>query len=387
MMGLAGVAVVICGAGLAQYAASLAVLPRLVDDDAALAAPPVCILKPLHGTEPLLETALESFFLLDYPVYQLVFGVSRATDPALAVVERLKCRHPNVDVAVMVNPMTHGTNRKIGNLINMLPMAKHDILVVSDADMHVPSRYLRAVTAALARPGAGLATTFYTGLPATASLASRLGAAQITHGFLPAAAIARAMGRQDCLGATMALRRDMLAAIGGFEALRDHLADDNVLGRLIRQQGGRIELAPVIPATTVTESRFAPLWRHELRWARTIRALVPLAYFGVILQIPLFWAVLAVLLSGFAVWAWIALGAASLLRFAMARRAERWLGLATGAGSITEPWFLLLRDALSAAIFVASFWDNTVEWRGHVMRADDGRRASGRSAHDTILNA
>jgi ceramide glucosyltransferase len=372
MVFLAGMAALISAAGLAQYAASLAILPRLFACKVSTARPPVSVFKPLHGTEPLLEAALESFFVLDYPVYQLVFGVSLTTDPALAAIERLRRRHPKVETAVVVNPAVHGTNRKIGNLINMLPFASHDIIVVSDADMHVPSDYLTAVAGALSRPGAGMATTFYTGLPGTASLASRLGAAQITHGFLPAAAIARAAGRQDCLGATMALSRANLAAIGGFEALRNHLADDNVLGQLIRRHG-KIELAPVIPATTVAEARFAPLWRHELRWARTIRALVPLAYFGIILQFPLFWVLMAVLLSGFAFWAWVMLGIASLLRFILARRMERWLGLATGIGSITEPWLLLLRDMLSAAIFAASFWGDTVEWRGHVMRADDGR--------------
>jgi ceramide glucosyltransferase len=377
----AGISAVLCVAGLIQQAVGTAVLPRLMNGLAPAASPPVSVLKPLHGNEPLLDTALESFFVLDYSVYQLVFGVSQGNDPALAVVERLRRRYPQVDTAVVIDPVLHGANRKIGNLINMLPAAKHELLVVSDADMHVPARYLQAVTAALARPGAGMATSFYTGLPGTARLPSLLGAAQINHGFLPAAVLARWLGRQDCLGATMALTRATLAAIGGFEALRDHLADDNVLGRLIRDQGGRIELAPVIPATTVPEASLRALWRHELRWARTIRALVPLAYPGVILQFPMFWAVSALLFSGFAAWAWILLGAASLLRFVLARWWERRLGLVTAPGSIAEPWLLLLRDLLSAAIFTASFWSNTVEWRGHRLYADPGRSAPADNAN------
>ncbi len=361
--------------GLVQQAVGFATLPRLRADRTG-PLPPVSVLKPLHGAEALLETALESFFVLDYPVYQLIFGVAMDTDPALVIVERLRRRHPGVDAKVVINPATHGVNRKIGNLINMLPAARHDTLVISDADMHVPADYLQAVIAALSRVGAGLATTIYTGLPATGALPSRLGAAQINHGFLPATALARRIGRQDCLGATMALTRANLASIGGLAALQNHLADDNVLGRLIRRQGWTIELAPVIPATTVAETQFLPLWHHELRWARTIRALVPAAYLGVILQFPLFWAALAVPLSSFAFWSWVALGVAALLRFVVARRLERWLGLATGIGSITEPWFLLLRDLLSAAIFIASFWDNTVEWQGHRLRADSGRPAA-----------
>ena len=136
-----------------------------------------------------------------------------------------------------------GANRKVGNLINMLPAAA--ARRAGDrrlATCTCAPDYLTRLVAALEQPGVGLVTTLYAGLPAARPLvAPMLGATQITHGFLPGALLARAMGRQDCLGATMALRRDTLARIGGFAALVDHLADDNVLGRLVqrRRAGGR----------------------------------------------------------------------------------------------------------------------------------------------------
>ena len=83
---------------------------------------------------------------------------------------------------------------------------------------------------------------------------ARLGATQITHGFLPGAVLARAIGRQDCLGATMCLRRRDLERIGGLQALVDHLADDNVLGRRIAGLGLRVALADTVPLTTVPEA-------------------------------------------------------------------------------------------------------------------------------------
>lgn len=372
---LAGLSTALCAAGLIQQALGIHAFGRILPEDepAPTALPPISVLKPLHGTEPLLETALESFFVLDYPAYQLVFGVQSEADAALPILERLRRRHPAVDAAIVIDAALHGSNRKIGNLINMLPSARHAMLVISDADMHVPAWYLQKVAAALARPGAGVATTLYTGLAGDPGLPALLGRAQINHGFLPAAALARWLGRQDCLGATMALTRETLAELGGLEALADHLADDNVLGRLARRQGRSIELASVIPATTVPEASFPALWRHELRWARTIRALVPGAYFGVILQFPLFWAVLSLLLSGFALWGWPLLGLAALIRWGLAWRLERRLRLATPAARIPGPWLFLLRDLLSAAIFAASFRGDTVEWRGHVLRADPGR--------------
>ena len=209
-------------------------------------------------------------------------------------------------------------NRKVGNLINMLPAAKHDVLVIADADMHVAPDWLHRLVVALEEPGVGLVTTIYTGLPVgplprplprgegrghspplRRGLAEgpALGAAQINHYFLPGALLARAMGRQDCLGATMMLRRETLERIGGFAALVDHLADDNVLGRLVQRLGLRVALADTIPATTVPETSLRALWRHELRWARTIRALVPVQFAASVLQYPLVWAALAVLLG------------------------------------------------------------------------------------------
>ena len=292
----------------------------------------VTVLKPLHGDEPLLEEALATACQQDYPVYQIVFGVQDAADQALPVVRRLQARFLASDIAVVVDPTGHGPNRKVGNLINMLPAAKHDILVISDSDVHAAPDWLRRLVAALGVSGVGLVTTIYTGLPARGPLppfppprkgrgsatfpgllllplplrrgkgegaVGALGAIQINHYFLPGALLARAMGRQDCLGATMMLHRQTLARIGGFAALVNHLADDNVLGRLVQRLGLTVGLADTVPATTVGEATFRALWRHELRWARTIRALVPAQFAASALQYPLVWALLAALVTGF----------------------------------------------------------------------------------------
>lgn len=261
------------------------------------AEPPITLLKPLHGDEPLLEQALESVLRQDYPAFQIVFGVQDPADTAIAVVERLRARFPEADITLVVDPTEHGRNRKVANLINMFPAARHDVLVIADSDLHVRPDYLHRLAEGLARPGVGLVTTLYVGLPATRALPAQLGATQITHGFLPGALLARGMGREDCLGATMALRRETLARIGGLQALAPHLADDNVLGQLVRAQGLRVALAETIVATTVPEDSIRALFRHELRWARTIRALVPASHAASILQYPMAWAVPVMLVT------------------------------------------------------------------------------------------
>jgi ceramide glucosyltransferase len=329
-------------------------------------AVPVTVLKPLHGDETLLEEALASACRQDYPVWQVVFGVQDAADTALAVVHRLQARFPTCDIAVVVDPTPHGPNRKVGNLINMLPAAKHDVLVVADSDVHAAPDWLRRLVAGLEEPGAGLVTTVYTGLPASPRERwGVLGAMQINHYFLPGALMARAMGRQDSLGASMMLRRATLDRIGGFAALVHHLADDNVLGRLVRRLGLTVALADTIPATTVPEATLRALWRHELRWARTIRALEPAQFAASVLQYPLAWAALAVLLAA-APWslAWFAL--AWGVRTIAARAVDRALGLANSS----PLWLLPVRELMSVAVMVASYAGRRVDWRGHTLEAE-----------------
>jgi ceramide glucosyltransferase len=333
-----------------------------------VAVAPITILKPLHGDEPLLEEALASVCRQDYPVWQVVFGVQDAADTALPVVRRLQGRFPDCDIAVVVDATAHGPNRKVANLINMLPAAKHDVLVIADADVHVAPDWLRRVAAALVSPGVGLVTTVYTGRSARRfpQHIGTLGALQINQYFLPGALLARAMGRQDCLGATMALRRETLERIGGFAALVNHLADDNVLGRLVQGLGLRVALADTIPATTVAETSLGALWRHELRWARTIRALEPVAFAASVLQYPLVWALLSVLVSGGALWSLAWFVVAWGVRAVIARGIDRALGLANP----TPLWLLPLRELMSVAVMVASYAGRRVDWRGHTMQAE-----------------
>jgi ceramide glucosyltransferase len=359
--------------GVAQQAIGTWLVARFVAQPAPrlTEVPPVSLLKPLCGVEPLTELALESFFLIEYPQFQLVFGVHSSADPVLEIVTRLRGRYPAQDVAVVIDAALHGQNRKISNLINMMPAAKYETLVMSDADIHVPPYFLNRVVAALQEPGVGLVTTLYTALAGTPHLATAMGANQINYTFLPGALLARKLGRQDCLGVTMALSKTVLGQVGGLAAVADRLADDQVLGRLVLAQGFRLTLAQVIPATTVPEANFKALLRHELRWARTIRALVPIPYAASVLQISLFWAALTVAASGGAWAAWGLFLGVLVARYGLARRIDAALGLAKAG----DAWLFVVRDVVSAMIYVASFCGNRVDWRGQTMTADAGKTA------------
>jgi ceramide glucosyltransferase len=363
----------IAASGLVQtvlgYAASRAFLPAGAASLAVL--PKVTVLKPLFGDEPLLTGSLESFFRQDYPGLQLVFGVQNAADPAIAVVESLCRAYPDVDTALVINPRPHGTNRKIANLINMFPSARHDVLLISDSDMHVAPDYLRRVVEVLEQPGTGLVTTIYSGLPASGGLIAQLGSAYINQIFASGALMARYLGRQDSLGATMALTRATLSQIGGLAGLSPYVADDAVLGRRVRALGLQIRLALTVPATTVSETTLGALFRHELRWARTIRAMAPIGFLLSALQYPVFWAGLAVAFTAGQPWAWALLAGACLVRAATGRAIEHALGAAP-TSFILAP----ARDLLSIAVMAASFFDDEVAWRGQVLSTAPDRALS-----------
>lgn len=375
---LAAIAAALCGAGCVQTLAGWGAVSRfahraLISRAGMEAAdlPAVTVLKPLHGDEPLLEQALASTLTQDYPLFQVVFGVQHHADPALAVVSRLRLRFPLIDVSVVVNAAQHGANRKVSNLINMAAAAKHDVLVIADSDLHVQPDWLRQLAAALRQPGAGMATTLYAGLPATTRLAARLGAAQITHLFLPGVVLARMLGRQDSLGATMALRRETLERIGGFRALVDHLADDNVLGRKVQALGLAVRLADTVPATTVPEPTLRALFIHELRWARTIRALVPLEFAASAVQLRIFWAAVAIVASAGAPWSWGLFALAWLLAAMAGRGVDRGLAPLLEQFRFRCPVLLLpLREVFSVAVMLASYAGRRVDWRGHSLHAD-----------------
>ncbi len=360
-------------AGTAQAGVAAALLRRFLRAPApvAVGAPPVAVsvLKPLHGDEPMLEEALASFCEQAYAPMQIVFGVHRAGDAAVTVFERLRARFPAVDMTLVIDPACHGPNRKVDNLINMLPHARHEILVISDADIHAAPDMLSSVVGPLADPAIGLTTTLYTGRPASRSISRLLGAAGINQAFLPGALLGRALGREDCLGAVMAIRRPTLAAVGGFASLSPHLADDAVLGRRVRALGLRVALAGSIPATSVVEESLGELYRHELRWGRTVRGQAPIGYPMSVIQAPLAWSLIAAATAGLAVWSLALLAAVWLARTVIARDLERRL---CGA-PFTPFWLLPLRDVMSLAVIVASHAGGKVAWRGQTLHISPQR--------------
>lgn len=321
---------------------------------------PVTLLKPLHFDSIGLEEDLDSFLAQDYPApIQIVFGVQDVADPAITVVNHLKARHPDIDIDLVIDARRYGSNAKICNLINMTEHARHGVLVLSDSDIAVPRDYLSRVVGALHQPGVGAVTCPYTGR-AGASAWSTLAAMGTSYEFLPNMVFGTWWGIADaCLGSTIAVKRATLDNIGGFEAFSNYLADDYEMGRAIRHRGMRVSVLPLAVTHRCTEETLAELFHHELRWSRTVRILRPVSHLGTSVTFPVPVALAALALLAGSTGGWVALAAALVARFVLKARVEKAFGAASG-----PLWLLPIRDTLSLAVFIASFFGQKVAWRG-----------------------
>ncbi len=334
--------------------------------------PPVSILRSLKGLDPHMYAAFRSHCLLDYPEYEVLFGVSDPNEPALALVEKLREEFPQTNLRIVHCPQKLGLNGKVSNLVQMLPQARYQHIIINDSDILVPRNYLCRVLAPLAQPEVGMVTTLYRGLAGT-TLGSKLEALGLSTDFSGGVLMARLMegGIRFALGATIATTKTVLGEIGGLEPLGDYLGDDYELGARTAAAGYKVELADLIVETALPDYSFRDFWMHQLRWARNVKDRRGTQYFGLIVSFGLVWAVLAVLAAPTAWWTWLVLAVTATLRFTSA--------LAIGRGVLADPqlfrelWLLPLRDVIALATWVASYFGNQVEWRRLRFRLREGK--------------
>ena len=357
------------------YALAAAVLVRrslMRPDASARELTSVTILKPLKGADAGLDADLVSFCDQEYPcAVQILFGVCDPRDAAVPIVERLIAARPGRDLALHVTAAIPGANPKIANLAGLLAHARHDIVLLSDSDIRVAPDYLARVVAALRQPGVGAVTCLYRG-DARSGRWSTLGAMAIDYHFLPSVLVGLALRlARPCFGSTIALRRETLLRIGGFDAFRHALADDYAIGEAVRATGARVALPPLVVTHACTEQRFAELWSHELRWARTLRAASPVGYAGLVVTHPLPFALLGAAFGGMSATAACLVAAALACRLVVQWQVDHTLSV-----SSRRAWLSPARDLLQFAGFVASFFVGVVRWRGDRYKVDgDGTLA------------
>ena len=351
----------------------------------------VSILKPLKGCDSHTEDCLRSWFepTSSGPV-QILFGVADYADPVCELVRRLIDAHPGVDAQIVICPKRMGPNAKVSVLIQLSRLAKHEVMVVSDADVVAPHNLLDRIGAAFSQPSTGLVSCLYADMTAV-NFWMRLEAVAVNADFWPQVLQARALNKVDfALGAVMAMRRRSLEEIGGFESLVQYLADDFQLGRRMGGTGVKVELCPAVVECRTDPMTARQVWSHQVRWARTIRACNPVQYFFSILGNATFWTTLFAISSStpvtklfamsyasakytlsFAItWAGLLMMATYFTRIISALALQRRL---TGQTDHFAWWFLPpIKDLVAVGVWASAFLGNTVQWRGHRYRVHNG---------------
>lgn len=336
---------------------------------------PVSVLKPLHGAEPGLARRLALFCDQDYegPV-QILCGVQDGSDPAIAAVRRIAARAGGPAIKLEINPRQHGSNRKVSNLSNMLPLAVHDTLVFSDSDIEVGRDYLGKIVGELQQPGVGAVSCVYHGVAAPGAW-SRQAAFAINSHFLPNVVVALTFGlAQPCFGSTIAIRAATLTRLGGLKTFANRLADDYAIGEAVRSAGHEVVVPPFSVGHVCFHHRLGCLLAHELRAARTIKSIDPVGYCGSIVSHAFPLALIGTLLGAHN-GVWLAL-------VALACRGVLCLCVEHAFGLPRQPyWLIPMRDMLSFMVFILSFFGTNVSWRGSGYRVSpDGSLSPDRRA-------
>ena len=333
-------------------------------------APGITLLKPLKGCDATTAESLQSWCNQNYAgQIQVLFGVADAGDPVCKIVRELIEKNPGRDAQLVICAESPGANGKVSTLIQLERLAQHPLILVSDADVRVPPDFLANIVAPLRDPQTGLVNCFYR-LANPATTAMRCEAVAINADFWSQVLQSTNLKPLDfALGAAMLTRRKLLEEIGGFAALANCLADDYQLGHCIAQRGHRIALCPVVVECWDTPMNWCEVWKHQLRWARTIRVCRPMPYFFSILSNatlwPLLWLIASLIWSKTLCAPLIAV-VCLLIRMVLAQNLQR--RFMQSRDNIAPPWLVPVKDLLQAAVWLGAFLGNTVEWRGQKMR-------------------
>jgi ceramide glucosyltransferase len=332
--------------------------------------PAISILKSLKGCDDTTAASLESWFQQDYAgQIEILFGVTKPSDPVCPIVRGLLQKNPAVNARLVICENPVGTNAKVAKLAQLEKLAQHDFILISDADVRVPPDFLTNFIAPLREEKTGLVNCFYR-LANPATTAMKWEAVAINADFWSQVLQAKTLMPLDfALGAAIVMRRKSLEAIGGFQSLADCLADDYQLGNRIFKNGHRIALCPVVVECWDAPMDWQQVWKHQLRWARTIRACQTLPYFFSILSNATLWPLL---------WLFVSLATAQtfcapltalaflLLRIVLAQNLQR--RFSPGKNLVSPLWLVPFKDLAQVAIWLSAFSGNHIEWRGRKMK-------------------
>jgi ceramide glucosyltransferase len=343
-------------------------------------APPVSLLKPVHGVDFASRINFESFCVQNYPEYEILFCVNDVDDPAVPLLRQAIRDFPQCSIRILSNAPEVGSNQKVNNLILLAREAKHEIVVQSDGDVMVSPNYLKNVVAEFADPAVGVVSCFYRGV-AEKNFWAEVEAVGAASDFFAGALVANLPGRVTfALGASVATTKTWLAKIGGYEALADLLADDYEIGNRVHKAGGKVLLSREAVWTMYPVQTLRSFWQHQVRWARTVRLVRPASFFGLVVTHGLPWCLLAAVVAPTA-----SIGAGFVAAYLVLRLVMAWVVGVWGVQDevlLRKLWLVPVRDAIHFAVWVAGFTSNRVTWGGVEYAIEGGKMREVKAAKD-----
>ena len=323
--------------------------------------PSFSVLKPLAGSDDELELNLLSHLAIDYPgEWKVLVGVRNTSDGAYPIAKRFADANPG-RVELHLQEGEPGYNPKVNQLITLTRYATGDVIAITDANVRVHPGILREHASLIATHGYAVTTNLFCGVGED-SFGSALDNMTVNRYDAPSQSTAEEMLDLDqIVGKSMAVKREVLLELGGWEPVKDMLAEDQGFGRRVFKSGRKTRLCAT-PVLNVQRSQpFSQYWGRHSRWAM-IRWLV---FPGMILE-PLINpmpAALAYALLSSSLFGWIVLGstcAASIVITQLSTRLLRGKGFAL-------KWVPLipLCDLLFLAMFIRAIFLRRVSWRGN----------------------
>jgi ceramide glucosyltransferase len=360
---------ILCLAAIAYYSYAIYATFNFLDQDTEPDSsyhPSVSILKPICGFDEQTYTNLASFCRQDYPNYQIIFGVQELHDSSMEVVKQIIHDFPDVDIQLIVNDRTLGTNRKVNNLASALARASYGVIVLADSDVRVGPDYLQRVVQPLKNPQVGVITCLYRSI--TKGWVTTLESLSTPTEFHPGVLVSNQLeGVKFAMGQTIVIRRSVLEQIGGFKAIANYLADDYQLGHLPAQVGHQVVLSSyVVDHVLPLQDTIRNALHRQIRWIVGIRVSRPWGYAGLIFTYGTLTSTLLLLITGGDFFSWIIWGVTWSLRVVMA-----WVvGVYCLQDEVAKSWFWLspVRDFLSFALWAYGFLGNTFRWRSQLFR-------------------
>jgi ceramide glucosyltransferase len=324
--------------------------------------PPVSNLKPIRGLDAEAYESFASYCKQDYPEYELLFAIGDGDEPVLEVIEKLKRDFPERRIRVVHVSGHSAPNDKVVKLARLVSEAQYEVVVINDSDVRVRPDYLRSVVAPLRDPKVGAVTCLYVSAQEHTFL-QKLQSIGMICDFYPGILVARQLdGVKFALGQTMVTTKKHLAGFGGFSAIENRPADDLLVGRLIAEQGFKVELLPYAVETVADFRSLPEFFFKRLRWMTVMRLMRPWGHIGLIFTLGLAWSVAAVVVHPTARVALIYLGGYLSVRVAMTWLIGVW-GMKQ-KGIWKKMMLVPLWDAWALLIWLVSFVRRSIRWRG-----------------------